>query len=381
VPIPIRTDGSNAFARFSMSERVPKILDEVIARNRDYPGAIKDAVRALRDGIAAGSPLPALGAPAPDAAFWLPGLAARRGDTWLAGDWFFVECYAYRSLVSAVRYFETGRDPFAPAKDEELAGDRVSSSLAAALDTASPLAQGERLHFLLGMALWGNRIDLSYAVGTSFGPRGTSDDLVVDDRVAAVSALASVRGAVHVLLDNAGAELAMDLALLDAVLKTAPCRIVLHVKMHPTFVSDATVSDVWALLATLKGVPGPVRELAQRIERAFWESRIVVVPDFFHNSAELWGARPPHLALDEASLVIAKGDANYRRLVGDTIWPEGATLHAALGGFRAPVLCLRTLKSDCIVGVPKNKTDLLDREDPAWRINARRGLVQWSAGG
>ena len=51
-PAPLRTDRSNAFAHYSMSVRVPKILEEVIARNPDLPPAAQQAVARLRDDIA-----------------------------------------------------------------------------------------------------------------------------------------------------------------------------------------------------------------------------------------------------------------------------------------------------------------------------------------
>jgi hypothetical protein len=364
-----------------MQERVPAILDKVLERNRDYHTNVKDAVRSLRDGMAADAPLPPLARPSPDAAIWGPGLLARKSETWLGSDWFFVECYAYRSLVGAVRYWETGRDPFAPAKDEELASERLTSAVGATIDACEGLALDERLHHLLGAVLWANRVDLSYSVGTTFGAEGTRDDLVLDERRQAVAALLATRGDVHVLLDNAGTELAIDLVLVAALLEVDAARVVLHVKMHPTFVSDATATDVWALLATLKGVPGPVRGLAQRIERAFWDARILLLPDLYWNSPLFWNARPPHLGLDGAAMVVAKGDANYRRLVGDAIWPDGATLADAVGSYSVPVVCVRTLKSDCLVGVPAERIAALDAADAEWRINSRRGVIQTSSTG
>ena len=111
-PAPLRTDRSNAFAHYSMSVRVPKILDEVIARNPALPAAAREAVERLRDEIAGDAKLPPLRFPAPDAAEWEAAVAAYHGQTWLATDWFFAECYVYRCLMIAVRYWETGLDPF-----------------------------------------------------------------------------------------------------------------------------------------------------------------------------------------------------------------------------------------------------------------------------
>jgi hypothetical protein len=75
-------------------------------------------------------------------------------------------------------------------------------------------------------------------------------------------------------------------------------------------------------------------------------------------------------------MVIFKGDANYRRVIGDALWPPEITVGEATGYFPAPLLLLRTMKSDALVGLSKGLTDRLDAADRDWRINARRGLIQ-----
>ncbi len=85
-PAPLRTDRSNAFAHYSMSVRVPKILDEVIARNPDLPPAVAAGGRAAaRRDRAATRELPPLRFPAPDAGEWEAAVAAYAGAD-LAGD-------------------------------------------------------------------------------------------------------------------------------------------------------------------------------------------------------------------------------------------------------------------------------------------------------
>jgi hypothetical protein len=228
------------------------------------------------------------------------------------------------------------------------------------------------------LALWGNRVDLSYAVGTAFGAHGQSEDLLVDDRAFAADKLLAKGGDVHIVADNTGSELSIDLALADALVTLAGARVSVHVKMHPMFVSDATAVDVWNLLEAMRARGGRAGELASRLIGAFDERRLRVLPDFFWTGPRFLWDRPSRIAreLDGASAVVLKGDANYRRAVGDAIWPPDATFADATRDLPAPLICLRTMKSDALVGVGEDTTRELDRADPDWRINGRRGLVQ-----
>jgi hypothetical protein len=80
--------------------------------------------------------------------------------------------------------------------------------------------------------------------------------------------------------------------------------------------------------------------------------------------------------LAAADLVIVKGDANYRRLVGDAHWPPATRFEHAVGYFPAALVALRTLKSELIVGLQPGDTERLAAEDPAWLVNGQRGVIQ-----
>jgi hypothetical protein len=380
-PAPLRTDGSNAFAHYSMSVRVPKILEQVGARNPDYAPMIHQAIARLRDDIRANAPLPALAFPAPDAAEWEPGVAARAGETWLGTDWFFAENYVYRCLMSAVRYWETGRDPFAPAKRDELASDALWQGVDRLATEGGVSSEGVRA--LLMGALWGNRVDLSYAVGVAFGAAGQADDLLVDESATAAERLLREPRDVHIITDNTGSELAMDLLLADLVLtEAAPAgqraRVSLHVKMHPTFVSDAIAADVWALVDAFAQRGGAARRVATSLRQAWTDERLRVLPDPYWNGPRFLWERPPSLRreLDGATALILKGDANYRRAAGDAVWPSGVGFAEATGYFPAPLIALRTMKSDSLIGLSADAVVRLDAADPDWRINGRRGVIQ-----
>ncbi|MEM7348901.1 MAG: ARMT1-like domain-containing protein, partial [Chloroflexota bacterium] len=83
-----------------------------------------------------------------------------------------------------------------------------------------------------------------------------------------------------------------------------------------------------------------------------------------------------HSELSQAGLVIIKGDANYRRLLGDSQWPTTVSAADAIPYFPTPFVCLRTLKSDPIVGLSVGLAESLDQKDSNWRINGKRGVIQ-----
>ena len=260
---------------------------------------------------------------------------------------------------------------------DELASDNLWSGLEAAL--APPFAKpDERVASLLARALWGNRVDLSYAVGSAFGREGEAADLLVDDRAWASERLVRPGGDVHIVADNTGSELSMDLVLADTLMDTAGARVTLHVKMHPMFVSDATVADVWNLVGAMRARGSAAAELASRLERRFEQGTLRVLPDFYWNGPRFLWDRPSRLSreLDVATMVVLKGDANYRRAIGDAVWPPGATFAEATSYLPAPLVAVRTMKSDASVGLSSTLVSELDATDPEWRINGRRGLIQ-----
>ncbi|MBI5670993.1 MAG: protein-glutamate O-methyltransferase family protein [Chloroflexi bacterium] len=380
-PPMIRTDASNAFAHHTMEVRVPAIVREVITLNPDYPPVMQAALNRLADSMANDEPIPMLDLPAPDYDEWRQAYdhyTQTAGGTWQNTVWFFAETFAYRHVIQAVRWWETGRDPFLPKKQEEYAGITPWELLEQALSAEGSLE--ERLLALLDFDLWGNRIDLSFAAALAHGTHVQDDDLLVDDRPRIVEHLLRSDGAVHLVADNAGSELLMDFALLDLLMSELPLTTVLHLKLHPTFVSDATADDVRWLIAWLQtGQHGEhAAGLGQRMFSALQRGRLRLAPDGYWNSAYVLRDMPRRLTetFRGARLVLIKGDANYRRLAGDAIWPLETPFADMVSYFPAPVAALRTLKSDTLTGLPPGLAAQLDAADPDWRANGRRGVVQ-----
>jgi len=76
-----------------------------------------------------------------------------------------------------------------------------------------------------------------------------------------------------------------------------------------------------------------------------------------------------------ADLLVLKGDVNYRRLLEDRHWPSTTLLEAVVRYIPTSTLSLRTLKAEIMVGLAEGEAERLDREDPDWRTDGRRGLV------
>lgn len=379
-PSPLRTDGSNAFAHHSMAVRIPSIIDEVIERNGDYADAVIDRLKRLRDDIAGDAPLKMFDAPAPDHDVWRERFEAFEGETWLGTEWFFAEMFAYRHMMEAAAYWGTLRDPFAPFKEDELASD----ALWRLLDEVQQIggAIPERLARTLHFTLWGNRIDLSLSSVAAKGTEAREEHLLADDASAAVEALLSGEpGTVHILMDNAGTEQAADFSLVDLLLDERIARkVVLHVKMLPVLVSDVIPADVPRMLGAMSSRGGEAAALAERFRTHVDRGRIRIAPDFFWNlDGRLWELPSRlHQSVERATLVIGKGDVNYRRATNDALWPAEARLPEAVRGFPTPLVLLRTLKSDTLVGVPSSVQRRLDADEPDWRTNGTYGVIQWS---
>ena len=382
-PSPLRTDGSNAFARHSMAVRVPSIIGEVIVRNADYPDSIKKALERLRHEIAGDKLMKMFDPPAPDYDLWTPLFEQHDGSTWLDTDWFFSEMFAYRRLLEAARYWDTLRDPFRPFKEEEMTSDALWTVLHEALSAEG--APEERLNAQLRMMLWSNRIDLSLSSVASKGTEAADEHLLADDIPEAVEhLLRSSPADVHIIMDNAGTEQAVDYVLADLLLaEDLARRVTLHVKMQPVLVSDVIVADVYALLDKMTNRGGLFASLAERIQARIGEGRLRVVPDFFWNTAGGWWELPARLIqpLSKADLIIAKGDVNYRRITNDALWAANTTVAEALADVNLPILALRTLKSDTLVGVDARTCRRLDRQDgDSWRTSGDYGIAQFHRG-
>ncbi|MEV4620326.1 damage-control phosphatase ARMT1 family protein [Asanoa sp. NPDC049573] len=352
------------YAREVFHQRHPTLIDRVAAAH-PYSAAQRAALGALLDESLTGEirPLPDDAPDLPDWAAWDRGHVGR---PWADAPFLWAESYFYRRILDAVDYFRPGPwlgvDPFRPMKDAEFADPGLDGDFAwvAALGR-EPDAAG--LATVVKAAVFGNRADISFRLQEPDGGDANAE-LLVDDTARLLTELAGGPGAVCLIADNGGREVMADLVLANWLLDTGLAdRITLHVKPVPYYVSDATASDVDAAAARL-GRP--------------LDSRVAVRTHAFWCAPLDFGAMPADLRADLAGhrVVVAKGDLNYRRLVGDRDWDPTTPIRAAATDLGVPVVALRTCKSEVVVGLDPATVAGLDAAEPRWRVSGRHGMVQ-----
>lgn len=317
---------------------------------------------------------------------------------------------------------------------------------------------------LLGM-LWGNSVDLSMlqdnreqklkTMQGSFPPseRILANDLAPLAQYILMLSQSSTTAHIDIILDNAGVELTEDLCLVAWILtnSTGLC-VTLHAKSMPFYVSDTTFEDVTGLFSALRSTDEPAcvefvnilehhwhvtkrlrlhndacwvapleyRDLPPQVVNAFFFAQRLKLPEPFDPDA----LHPPTMPFPQSqdrfpksSLVIFKGDLNFRRLVGDRHWDQrsffassplldggangdfdaltayskGAraapTLREAIEDFwpvdAVPVAALRTLKSELTAGVSLETVDSLDGDSTtrgSWRISGEYAVALFTGG-
>ncbi|WNI16366.1 damage-control phosphatase ARMT1 family protein [Actinacidiphila sp. ITFR-21] len=395
-PATVVTATPGSFARGVLTERHPALIRQVRDAFPYGPGQ-RRALEVLLEESAGGGPIGAV----PEG--WDEGYAGR---SWFEVPFLWAEGCFYWRLLDAVGYFGAGPwqgiDPFGPAKRAELRGSAVAEELAA-LDGLTGLPTGARDRAVLHGSLWGNRADLGFRISAAAptaaptagqtastgagagagaqqgqGPAGVRSVLVDDGDPLWKHAVPG--GTVYVLADNAGRELIADLVLIDHLLHTGrAATVVLHVKPHPYFVSDATTADVVDCLRRIGEAEGRAGRVGGRLWQAMADGRLSVRAHPFSCAPLPYADMPADLRneLARATLVLAKGDLNYRRLVGDRHWPATTPFADRTAYFPGAALAaLRTLKSDVITGLDPGTVAALDGTGEPWRTTGTHAVIQ-----
>ncbi|CAK9301321.1 unnamed protein product [Gordionus sp. m RMFG-2023] len=244
---------------------------------------------------------------------------------------------------------------------------------------------------------------------------------------------------IDLILDNSGFELFTDLVLAYYLLKSNYTdRIILRGKIMPWYVSDTTAKDFIDLLTWLSNPEDDcenhqkyndlyvredvknkteagedpknisvidkdmkeemkfygkwfAREIKQLMENRDCKtlhdrdlSRIEYKDNYYWTLPSDYDAMSdldPKLyqELSHSDLLIFKGDLNFRKLVGDLQWIPHTSFREALRRFTpAPLLTMRTNKSDLIVGISPQIEEIAEKTYPQnWMISGEYAIIEF----
>lgn len=392
IPEPIRGAEPDTFAHHTITVRFPRIINQVLQEN-NLPIEESKSLEELLVEIPDAPLRPLMDQNAPDVEAWSEYLTPYAGQNWLQAPWFLCETYLFRRIIESIRYYDKDPgqrlDPYHMQKSNSLA-ETLANLEAPVLERTPRTDENLRnaLRHALIQGVWGNQTDLSmWPAGSNQGPaqeegRDASRLLVNEADPIIDHFLQSRQSRIDLLLDNVAAELSRDLLLTDLLISSKlEASVHLHVKPHPTYVSDATSHDVHITVVALSQAkqPGP-RAMGQRLTEAIQEGRLILHENYFWTSP-LSGWQIPDALYNElakAHLIISKGDANYRRLLGDRHWPFTKSFEDITRYRPAPIAALRVLKSEIVCGLKPNQAELLHQTDPDWLIDGRWGVIQFA---
>lgn len=339
-----------------------------------------------------------------------------REETYLSAPWLVAEFYVYRRLMEALSYY----DPTAPTYQWDPFLRQKQAGLNSSVESAEPVMakitnlphNKEGVALAAAFALWGNKMDLSiWPVNTNTNNnennnkdkedvfatvlKSAADNLLHDDTDLLTKHCDILRvnggGAVDIVVDNAGFELVMDLALADHLIASGVAKTVtFQLKSHPTFVSDAMEKDlretVHHYAEKLDNSKYPhCQEAGQRWKTYLQDNKwICHEHDFWVQPGAMW-EMPDALRTDmgqRCDLCFVKGDANYRRLLGDRLWDHSeASFQDVVGAyFPCKVCALRTLKAEVGCGMEKEQVERAKGLDDSWMVNGRFAVVHFGTG-
>ncbi|SCM00346.1 conserved protein, unknown function [Plasmodium chabaudi adami] len=183
-----------------------------------------------------------------------------------------------------------------------------------------------------------------------------------------------------IVLDNMGIELICDLCFLYFIYQYFD-EIYIHTKKFPLFVSDNMTKDIKYTLDILSSdeqYPNSVfmaKNWKQLIDSNKWK----VQDNVYWNLPLPYWIMPKTLLeeMKESSFVCFKGDANYRRCLGDLHFDFSKPSKDVLNYFPFSVIALRCLKSPVCCGIDKSIVDEMNKKSTDWSNYGEYAILQY----
>lgn len=424
--VPLSSKYKRSFAYPSMKDRCPVIITKIadyLCRDKQtiidcYGEGVQEEIKTtigeisqLKNHLQTGKEFERFTSSDPDTAIWNTHLDELEGRgvplNYYQADWLFAECYLYRKIreIFATKKCLHTLDPFSAQKNLLLEESLPAiASLLHRLDgngfldsrvVMNVMEAKEQIIQLFKCALWANRLDLSLSGGSSTVQNDILQDVLKWDDKIIVNDLEKVFSVflndkdcdkvIEYVMDNSGMEALCDLCLADGLIsRYGVKKIKFRVKPIPWYVSDVIERDFQHTIDSIMCHPDPVfQKIGKRWNKYLESGMWSVESDTYWCLGLPYSAMPQadpalYATLSKASLIIFKGDLNYRKLLQDINWEPTTPFAVALGKFHpAPLLTVRTCKADLICGLPPHLDKALHQSHSDWMTSGNFAVIQF----
>ena len=189
------------------------------------------------------------------------------------------------------------------------------------------------------------------------------------------------------LVDNSGVEFFSDLCLACILLSESVSKVYFHVNVLPIFVSDVIEDDFEHMVGIVERYIENVIDTDKKIiyseglkmiKQMFVNQQAEMVPSFIWNMPTPYKKVESNIFSERHSILIVKGDLNYRRLAEDNNWSYSKKLESLTKKYiSCPTLVIRCFKSDLVLDYKWKDYRRNMKEDPDWRGGGEYGVVRF----
>lgn len=360
----------NSFAVEDLKSQAERVVNFILEKNNLSSKVQRDLI-GLQSSIASGGKIDYL-VSGNDIRYWhnIMGLNDVKKRKW--NDKFhhgITISYFHRLILDKLRYFDILRDPYQNIKRDSFRSFIQNSK--------EKLSNQASLQIIIEGMLWGNKYDL-------IPPVICKDRVLLVDKINDFEIfLKKIKPKfIDIIADNYGEELFFDLLFIDYLFKNRLVKqIRYHVKNYPYNISDTTVEDFkWAIEYLLRSKSKNTIDLGKCISKLVEEGHLKINTYPFTTLG-----LDRRLALNVikkqfkgSKLIISKGDFNYRKNIGWYYWKQTHNYSKAISYFPAPVLCLRTIKNEVLLGITSlKKIKKQNRYDKSWWKKGVGGMISF----
>lgn len=198
---------------------------------------------------------------------------------------------------------------------------------------------------------------------------------------------------VNYLVDNSGVEFFSDLTFAYVLIQVSNInKVSLLINKLPIFVSDVIESDYEHMINIVEkylknkknNIPDDYLKALELIKDKIKEKQIELHSDFNWNMPTSYDIMAKNgykeVFTESNSILIIKGDLNYRRLVTDKNWHYSDDILEHTDYIECPTLVVRSIKSDLVIDYDKKgkkKYTEWEKKDKYWRENGEYGVIRF----